>query len=366
MRVFASVIRPTQKALYSHDPVKDLVIMQNESVKVLESPDLAATSSAGPTRLTRRIHSVIRFAGLFALTWILLDICYETLPMIRPGADVVLDAKLKVLAKSPLFLPEDRYRVLVFGNSKTLAGFKPDEFDQAFGDRHVRSYNLGLPGDARFLPILKTALDAGNVPTHVFLTLPWDDKPKPSLLDRLRDEETVLYTLIPFRDLPRDIVVFAAASHLHFKQKYDEAVQERDKMLANRGWYYIKGQSYFPSGDLPEGYSLPTDRPDQFLARDVPKTSYMLDELTTLARHYRFQVVLIPGNTRRHAAAPAPRIDEARSIEISGNSGFHIIGPDYWLYPPAQYSDPVHMNPQGATAYTRDLAQLVAQNSVFD
>ncbi|MFC4278402.1 hypothetical protein [Achromobacter aloeverae] len=339
--------------------------MQTESVKVLESADISTATSTSPARSTRRIQSVIRFAGLFALVWILLDVCYETLPMIRPGADVVLDTKLKVLARSQLFLPEDRYRVLVFGNSKTLAGFKPDEFDQAFGDG-VRSYNLGLPGDARFLPILKTALDAGNVPTHVFLTIPWDDKPRPTLLDRLRDEETILYDLIPFRDLPRDIVVFAAASHLHFKQKYDEAVQERDKMLANRGWYYIKGQSYYASGDLPEGYSLPTDHPSQFLARAIPRTSFMLDELSELARRHRFQVVLIPGNTRDHAAAPAPRIDDARSTRVPGNSGFRVIGPDYWVYPPAQYSDPVHMNPQGASAYTRDLARLVALTKVFD
>ncbi len=338
--------------------------MQNESVKVLESADISAPSSTGKTRSTRRVHSVIRFAGLFALIWILLETCYETLPMIRPGADIVLDAKLKTLVKGQLFLPEDRYRILVFGNSKTLAGFKPDEFDAAFGGG-VRSYNLGLPGDARILPILQAALDAGNVPTHVFLTIAWDDKPKPTLFDKLRDEETILYDLIPFRDLPRDIVVFAVTSHLHFKQKYDEAVQERDKMLANRGWYYIKGQRYFSSGDLPEDYSLPTDRPDQFQARVIPNDSYVLSELTRLAQKHHFQVVLIPGNSRSHAAAPAPRADDARSMQVRGDSGFRVIGPDYWVYPPSNYSDPVHMNPDGASAYTHDLARLVAQSNVF-
>lgn len=339
--------------------------MQEKSVEVLESAGAASPASSAKTGASSRLWSIARFVGLFALIWVLFDVCYEALPMIRPGADVVMDAKYKTLVKGQLFLPADRYRVLVFGNSKTMAGFRPEEFDDVFGDT-VRSYNLGLPGEPRFLPILQAALAAGNVPTHVFLTIPWDDKPKPTFMDKLRDDETLIYALIPFRDLPRDVVVFTATSHLHFKQKYAEAVEERDKMLAHRGWYYIKGQSFFPSGELPDDYSLPADHPDEFLVRQVPDRSYIMGELNALAARYHFQVVLIPGNMRRHAEAAAPKSDEQRSTTVAGGSGFRIIGPDYWVYPPADYSDPVHLNPKGASAYTHDLAQLIAHSGVFN
>jgi hypothetical protein len=340
-------------------------IVQKESVEPLELMGAAVPARVGKEGVAPRVRTVARFFFLLALAWIILDGAYSAFPMIRPGADVVKEAKFESLVKGQLFLPTDRYRILVFGNSKTMAGFRPEEFDDAF-KTEIRSYNLGLPGDARFLPILKAALAAGNIPTHVFMTIPWDSKSKPRPLDLLRDDESLIYQLIPFRDLPRDVVVFAATSHFQFRQKYEEAIQERDKMLAHRGWYYIKGQNFFPSGELPDDYSIPTDHPDEFLPRQVPEHSFMLSELNKLSRQYHFKVVLIPGNMRRHAEAAAPQSDEARSINFRGNADFRIIGPDYWIYPPADYSDPVHLNPAGATAYTHDLAQLIAKSGILN
>ncbi|AOB31285.1 hypothetical protein AKI39_12175 [Bordetella sp. H567] len=339
--------------------------MQKEDVESLHALGTAIPGPARDRGLDAPTRAIAGFVLIASLVWIVLHACYTAFPMIRPGADIVMEAKFESLVKARLFSSEDRFRVLVFGNSKTLAGFRPEQFDAAFKPG-VHSYNLGLPGDARILPILEAALAAGNVPTHVLLTIPWDNKPKPTLLDRLRDDESILYTLVPFRDLPRDIVAFIATSHFQFRARYEESRQERDRMLAQRGWYFIKGQRFFPSGELPDDYSIPTDHPDEFLARDVPARSFVLSELERLSRAYGFKVVLVPGNMRRHAQASAPAADGQRSVAVADHPDMRIIGPDYWIYPPADYADSVHLNPVGASEYTRDLARLVADSGMLN
>jgi hypothetical protein len=337
-----------------------------ENAKALEFAGAGAAQDGATERTSAPARSLARFLLLLALVWIALEACYEGLPMIRPGADIVLGAKFDTLATGALFAPADRFRIFVLGNSKTLAGFRPELFDAAFAGG-MRSYNLGLPGDARILPILNAALEAGNIPTHVFLTIPWDGGPdKPTWLDRLRDDETILYTLIPFRDLPRDAITFVATSHFQFRQKYEDAADERKKMLAQRGWYFIKSQSFYPNDELPEIYDIPTDHPSEFLARAVPEVSYVRREIERLARQYHFEVVLIPGNVRYHAQAPAPQADAARNASLSGSGQVRIIGPDYWVYPAKDFSDPVHLNPNGAQDYTRDLAQLVTKTGILN
>ncbi|OZI60572.1 hypothetical protein [Bordetella genomosp. 11] len=338
--------------------------MQEENIESLRAIGGSTAGVAAGRPANVRVRSVARFLLMAATVWVVLDWCYLAFPLIRPGADIVLEAKFQSLAKARLFSSGDRWRILVFGNSKTLAGFRPEEFDAHF-QTGVRSYNLGLPGDARILPILQATLAAGNVPTHVFLTIPWDDKPKPTLLDHLRDDETILYTLVPFRDLPRDLTVFVATSHFRFRQRYEEGRHERDKMLAQRGWYFISGQSFFPSGELPDDYAIATDRPGEFIPRAIPGKSFVLDELARLSRQYGFNVILVPGNMREHAQAAAPAADASRDAVVAGHPGMRIIGPDYWVYPPRDYSDAVHLNPVGATSYTRDLARLVAESGVL-
>ncbi|OZI18663.1 hypothetical protein CAL26_13215 [Bordetella genomosp. 9] len=339
--------------------------MQDENVESLSAMSMALEGQAAAARAATPARALTRFLLMAAAVWVLLDACYQALPLIRPGADVVLEAKFESLVKARMFSSEDRARILVFGNSKTLAGFRPEQFDAAFKPG-VHSYNLGLPGDGRILPILNAAITAGNIPTHVFLTIPWDSKPRPTLLDRLRDDETILYTLIPFRDLPRDLVAFVATSHFEFRQRYEEGRHERDHMLSQRGWYFIKGQSFFPSGELPDDYAIPTDHPAEILPRDIPESSFVLDELERLSRQHGFKVILVPGNMRMHAQAAPPAADAGRDLAVAGHPGMRIVGPDYWIYPPKDYSDAVHLNPLGATAYTSDLARLVADTGLLN
>jgi hypothetical protein len=56
----------------------------------------------------------------------------------------------------------------------------------------------------------------------------------------------------------------------------------------------------------------------------------------------------------------APSEADARVREALARHGIEVRGPDYWLYPNRIFSDPGHVNPEGAATYTRDLWELLA------
>jgi hypothetical protein len=130
-------------------------------------------------------------------------------------------------------------------------------------------------------------------------------------------------------------------------------------MLSQRGWYFIKSQSHFEGDRLPEDYKLPTDQPNRFAVRDVPEHSYARDRLERLAVQYRFQIILVPSFARTGEVASPNAQDQNRFETLSTSPVLRLVGPDYWTYPPSNFSDPVHLNQMGASTYTADLAKLL-------
>ena len=306
------------------------------------------------------------FVLMFALVWLLLYGAYVSLPFVRPGSTIISEAKFDGLVASNMYGPHDRARVMVFGNSKVLSGVRPLELDTASG-RNIRSYNLGLPGEVRFLPILEGALRAGNVPTHVLLTIAWDDRPvEPGLLAALRDDVTIGNSLFPFRSLPRDLVLFGYNNRSRLIEGTHDAARQREKMLEQRGWYFIKSQSHYSDDRLPDEYALPTDRPSQRNVRKIPAQSASRERLEKLAVQYGFQILLVPSASRKGEFAPPSAEDHNRLQTISDRPLIRVLGPDYWVYPQSYFADPIHLNPRGASAYTTDLAGLLEANRVFD
>jgi hypothetical protein len=305
-----------------------------------------AAPSGEPLRLVR----VGAFVGLAALVWAALFLLYERYPYIRVGADLVAAAKKQTLATSTLFSPQDRIRVLVLGNSKALAGFNPAEFARVAGPG-AAAVNLGLPADSEFLPILETALKAGNRPTHVLIQVGWaDDRRPPGWFQRLLDDNATVYALVPFRDLPRDIVTFTIANRGGLAEGYSHSREQVAQMLRDRGWYYIEGQKLTPSGALPPDYQLPTDTPQTVYRRGLSTSAWRYRQLERLSAAYGFKVVLTPPVFRTHELAPPPAARAA--------AGTTALGGEYLLYPPQLFSDPVHLNPLGARTYTDHLARL--------
>lgn len=305
------------------------------------------------------------FVGLFSVCWLLLYVVHAALPLVQSGALAINAAKFDRLAGQPMFAPGDRTRIMVFGNSKVVSGFDPSQFDAAFGPG-VRSYNLGLPGDEHFVPLLEAALAAGNIPTHVLVTLPWDAKAETAPpLAILYDDNRIINTLLPFRAILRDLVLFAYNNRFNFVAGIRYAKSQLDLMVENRGWYFIRWQSHFLNDELPDGFTIPTDRPDRIEVRQWPAHSLARDRLMQLATQYGFQVLLVPSYRRSGEFAPAPSADADRDTVISTSPRVRLIGPDYWTYPTHSFADPVHLNPPARLVYTADLAALLQKHRAF-
>ena len=88
------------------------------------------------------------------------------------------------------------------------------------------------------------------------------------------------------------------------------------------------------------------------------------------SKHWALDEVRVIGDTfltsRIGEYAPAPAADRTRLTTISAQPLIRVLGPDYVGFPAADFADPQHMNPQGATAYTADLAGLLKSSGVFD
>lgn len=306
------------------------------------------------------------FVLLFGAVWLSLYAAHALLPFLRPGSVVIADAKFDTLVKNPMFGPQDRYRVMMFGYSKVLSALRPRDLDATFGPG-FRSYNLGLPGDVRFLPILEAALTAGNIPTHVLLTIPWDGKREADDLTAIfRDDNALAGKLFPFRTLPRDAALFLVQNRSRLRDAVRDVDAQRSAMLDDRGWYFIKSQSHYPGDRLPDDYALPTDHPGRVEPRVIPERSLARDRLEQLARQYGFQVIFVPTFFRVGEVAPWPAPDRTGSTTISEHPLMRVLGPDYFTYPPALFADPQHMNPNGALVYTADLARLLKAGGAFD
>jgi hypothetical protein len=68
---------------------------------------------------------------LFAILWAMFYEISRALPYLKNGSDIVFSAKLQWEKKGQVFPADPTVtRVLIFGNSKILAGFVPAWFDQ--------------------------------------------------------------------------------------------------------------------------------------------------------------------------------------------------------------------------------------------
>lgn len=303
--------------------------------------------------------------GVVAI-WVFLFGAQKTLPYVQNGAAAVAQVKLKFAQSSNMFRTSDQIRIVSFGNSKMLAGFQPVTFDATLGP-NARSFNLAIPGDDRFVDLLETALSHGNVPTHVLVQeLPHSIQSPDSIWTLLLDNKKMVNLLFPFRDYVRDALIFAyearAAGGLF--QQYKSNAAQIEQLQNERGYYFIKSQSHYPGDRLPDGYVLPTDRPDDVMKRSIDLADPEFIRLMRLAEKYDFQVVLVPVAFRRGEFAAPPDSDSEAAKILRSYKRAHVVGPAYWLYEAQEFSDPVHLNRQGAERYTKQLAAVFQHSLV--
>ncbi len=305
------------------------------------------------------IWTIVLFTGLWAAFFGL----YRGLPYVKNGSDVVFNAKLRWEQEGQIF-PADpaTKRVLIFGNSKILAGFLPARFDQLSG---ASSFNSGFPGSDLLIPPLTAMCARGQAPNVLLLTLPWNpDPPRLGIFRFIADDHAVVDHLFPFRNFLRDLTAFllSAPSHGGVRAYYRESEENERAVIAERGYHLITEQSRFAGGRLPDGFHLASDQPGQIMPRTAPLESTQLDQLNQLLRQYHIDCYYVPYYLREGEAAPAA-YDTRFADVLEQTTTCKLLGPDYFLYPNRYFADQTHLNEGGARMYTEALFQLLKENT---
>ena len=304
-----------------------------------------------------------KFVLVLAGIWIVLYGVYAALPYTRPGVDLIYDAKVGDARGRQLFVTNRPNRVLIFGNSLVLSGFKPDMFDK-LSVGQAESFNMGIPDELWFTGALRDLLANGQRPTHVLISIPWreDGNKKRTLFNLIPDDGKFLSEVFPFRKMPRNLVLFSllARSHGGMGAFYRYARAGVEQMQADRGYYFIEGQSHYANDELPPDYTLEEDSPDKPYVRAVPSGGEEFAQLRAWSEQYHFDVYVVPIYLREHAASvpPPSNVDTLKAIAPYPN--VHLLGPDYFRFPNKLFSDNLHANPRGAEAYTRAIYDLIS------
>jgi hypothetical protein len=335
------------------------------------APNSLSDAAKQETLAKRRTPSALGWTILlFVIFWALFYGLSRGLPYLKNGSDIVFSAKLQweeegqVFPSGPLVTGQAVTRVLIFGNSKILAGFVPAWFDQISLANHLKvsSFNSGFPGSDLFLPPLEAMCARGQAPKVLLLTLPWNpDPPRRGIFHFIPDDHAVIDELFPFRNFLRDLTafLFAAPSHGGLVSYYRESEENERAVIAERGYHLITEQSHFPGGRLPDDFRLDSDQPAQVLARVAPAQSAQIGQLNQLVRQYHMDCYYVPYYLREGEAAPAEARDERFAALLQQSTSCKLLGPDYFLYPNRLFADQTHLNKAGARVYTEALFQLL-------
>lgn len=133
-------------------------------------------SSAHSTRQLRGFWPPLLFLSGFVVLWIVFFEWDRSTPYIANGSDIIKAAKKMYEREGKTFPPKVQgSKISIFGDSKILTGFIPDEFDQLASaeGHHVYSFNSGFPGQDEFVGELSEMLQKENRPDIVLLTKEW-------------------------------------------------------------------------------------------------------------------------------------------------------------------------------------------------
>lgn len=316
--------------------------------------------------LAPTLKSIARISILCALVWVACYAFFLSFPYIRNSTDVVLSTKKARLINEWTYPENAQYRIFVMGNSRILSGFIPSEFD-TLDPNTVYSINAGLPGSAEFIPELEGMVARGQIPTHVFLTVPWSEESLDNELLKTVDDQ-LMNKLFPFRTLIHDIGLFLQRSSIHggIQKYYDLTRSEAETMIEKRGYLFIVTQSRYPNDILPDDYSEPLDTPNEPAPPRVAETEgEVFKKLLHLSETYGIKFVFVPSYTRDSHRAEAPERNMELEASLAAYPNFHVMGSDYVLYPHLYFADSVHLNPNGGIVYTRMLRDMFA-NEFYD
>ena len=314
----------------------------------------------------RRLSFTIALGIAF---YIALFTVHKLLPYIRVGSEIVTNEKLRFIKTESIFPPNAKRRLVIFGDSRALSGFIPALFDELSRDT-IYSYNLAIPENQMLIPLMEIIINKGQIPTDIFITIPWKNLPKKkNPLVFIDNDNEIVKRLVPFKHLIRNLSIFGHRSRYRggIRKLYDENKQSAKELLENRGYYFIAGQSFYKNDELPEDFSYTSDQPDKLYHRPVPPKNKLYNQLTQMLEEHSIKAYFVPiyNRTGKIKPNPEPNVELIKAFE--NNSRIQVLGPDYFSFPNKLFSDPVHLNGNGAKVYTTKLWELYSkhlQNSI--
>ena len=305
----------------------------------------------------QQIRRLFVFIALLAIAWGLLYAVWAGLPHIRTGATQIYEMKERVIATESVFLSSADVRVVVVGNSRILSGFVPARFDALSGGR-VSSYNFGLPG-ANSLEEIQTLVNNGNAPTHVVVTVPWREEAEPSGLQLLKNDKKLMDVLFPFRHVLRDALQFLVRSRAHngLVSFYRHNVELVERARRDRGYFFIEHSSHYPDHRLPPDFRSGSETPTEQMSKSFPLHGPNFEKIRQLVNDHGIRFIVAPDYARQGEFAVAAPNDSLRR-ELA-RFDIEVVGRSYWLYENSMFSDPGHLNRDGAKQHTDRLWELL-------
>ncbi len=316
---------------------------------------------------SRVVWFLARYFLGFAILWAIFFGLYKALPFLTPGAEVIFQAKLDRELRGSIFPPDSTaHKVIIFGDSRILAGFVPEEFDALAAEHglNVVSFNSGYPGNAQFVPQLERIVaNKSNVPDILLLTNPWGNSIQSDILHPLPDDGAIANRLFPFRELIRNAasVLANVGKHGGMLNFIRDSKLNVARMQQDRGYYALLELAETPNATLPDNFHFTSDLPNKVDLRTADPESKELTALNAIVREHRIQCYFVPNPVRAGMRAPAPEVDRQFAELLDRYTSCKLIGPDYYLYPNRLYSDVWHTNPAGARIYTEALYKLLAK-----
>jgi hypothetical protein len=297
----------------------------------------------------------------------------------KDGAAMVCETKREMIRSGEIHYEKDKVNVLFMGTSRILAGIVPAYFDELTGGKTF-SYNLALPGLAvgSYYFVLRDYLEKNPPPRYVIMQLHINRcrnckmyyyyasqgvttlDEMVSLFKNNQDKSIIFNFIFPSRMYKFHTVRYLydrvfRPSRVRQTQKKNRIILNR--MIENRGYYFIEEQAVARDNILPDGFiEEPGDSIHRASLYDPfidPYTKLLFD----LALEHGVNVLLIQPAYLEHQYLQYEEmpLQYASILDRYGNVSMAKEGWKLKLYKNRLFSDPAHLNKTGAARYTREI-----------
>lgn len=299
----------------------------------------------------------------------------------KDGAAQVCETKRQMVRSGAVHYEKDKDNVLFLGTSRILAGIAPTCFDELNGGKTF-SYNLALPG----LPIssayfvMRDYLEKNPPPQYVVMQLYIDrcrsctlynyyavqglERPAEilSLFKYMPNKAIIFNYIFPFRMYKFHTARYIFDSifmpgRIRSIRKKNNAILNR--MIENKGYYFIEEQAMAANNMLPDDFAE-EGRGGETINKASsydPFVDPYVKMFFDLARDCGVKVLLIepPYRERQYLQHGEMPLQYEMLLKQYSNVAIAREGWKLKFYENRFFSDPTHLNKEGAQRYTGEI-----------